>query len=92
MAVCDGYDPDCYGCRLRSKGVAISPAATPSRRNTVAPPTADPAWERGVAGERRPDGSFMPYLNDKGSRLHLKEAGERRREIAAVCVDGLCAQ
>ena len=23
----------------------------------------------------------MPYLNDKGGRIHVKEAGERRHEI-----------
>lgn len=82
MAICDGSCDGCYGCRLRAKGVMVSPAATPNRRNKIAPRTADPAWERGIAGEHRP-GGFMPYLNDKGSPIHVKEAGERRTEIDA---------
>lgn len=70
-----------FACSLRAKGVQVSPAATPNRRNKVPPRKPDPAWERGTAGEHRVDGSFMPYLNDKGSPLHVKEHGERRREI-----------
>ena len=60
----------------------MSPSATPNRRNQVPPRKADPAWERGVAGEHRPGGGFMPYLNDSGTDvMRVKEAGERRREI-----------
>lgn len=81
--MCVHRDDDCWGCRIRAKGVQVSPSATPSRRNTIPPRTADPAWERGLAGERRCDGSFMPYLNEHGSPLHVKEAGERRHEINA---------
>lgn len=85
MATCQ--IPDCtehYACALRAKGFSVSPAATPTRRNRI--PTrhkANPAWERGVAGEHRADGSFMPYLGDGNRKIHVKEAGERRREIDA---------
>jgi hypothetical protein len=85
MAVCETFNPRCYGCRLRQKGVSVSPAATPSRRNTKPSTTFAPrnSWERGVAGEHRPDGSFMPLLDASGQSLGLKEYGERRREVDA---------
>jgi hypothetical protein len=54
-----------YACRLRAKGVQVSPSATPSRvnnRHQPLRPMVDPAWERGVVGETRRDGSFMPVL------------------------------
>lgn len=54
-----------FACRLRSKGVHVSPRATPSRvanrRQGYRPPP-DPAYERGRVGEFRNDGSFMPVL------------------------------
>src|SRR5690606_12926783 len=83
MAVC--REPGCirhYGCVLRAKGIAVAPTATPTRANRVPPRKADPAWERGVAGEYRRDGSFMPYVHPNGSPIHVKEAGERRHELA----------
>lgn len=47
-----------------------------------APPSRpDPAWERGVAGEHRADGSFMPYLNPDLSPIGVKQASEQRHEI-----------
>lgn len=80
--ICSTYDPDCYGCRLRHKGVLVSPAATPTRRNKVPPARANPAWENTTVGEHRPDGSFMPLLSEEGDRvIKVKEYGERRREI-----------
>jgi hypothetical protein len=89
MAVCDV--PGCtehYACSLRAKGVAIASAAIPNRirnkPNRVPPRAANPSWERGIAGERRSDGSFMPYRNDHGSQMGVKEAGERRHEIEAI--------
>jgi hypothetical protein len=80
--ICTEFDPDCYGCQLRQKDVGLSAAAIPSRQNDVRPATpADPSWEKGRAGERRRDGSFMPYLNHAGSPMGIKEYSERRREI-----------
>lgn len=80
----DGHEPPCdcgsYGCDLRAKGVQVSPAATPNRRN-VKPSTtaADPAWERGIPGEHRPGGSFMPYLDvGTGKHLGVKQFSEHR--------------
>jgi hypothetical protein len=84
MAVCSTYDPDCYGCRLRAKGVGIDPAATPTRtRNRVPTQVFAPrnSWEAGVAGEHRPDGSFMPYQGADGYPMGVKEHAERRHEV-----------
>lgn len=58
-------DDGCYACVLRRKGVQVSPAATPSRvKNRAQPhrPLADPSFEKGLVGEHRVDGSFMPVL------------------------------
>lgn len=83
------HPPTCrcssYGCRRRREGLpSLASAATPSRKRHQ--PFRDPervnhnSWERGVSGERRPDGSFMPYL-DGGRRIGVKEFGDRRREL-----------
>lgn len=81
---CPGCD-SCYACRLRAKGFAVAAAAMPNRlanSRRAAPHTADPAWERGIKGERRPDGSFMPYLSPtSGAPLRVKEYGENRRQV-----------
>jgi hypothetical protein len=44
-------------------------------------PMAEPSWERGIAGERRPDGSFMPYLSGDGSPMGVHEAQSRHGDI-----------
>lgn len=86
------HPPDCtcsdsYGCRKRREGFGyVSRSATPSR-TYKSDPTRRPrfnSWEKGVSGEHRPDGSFMPYLNGKGERIHVKEFGENRRKLQAA--------
>lgn len=46
-------------------------------------PVQSPSWEKGIAGEHRPDGSFMPYLSaeQEYAPIGVKEFGERRHEI-----------
>lgn len=84
------HPPDCdcpkYGCTLRRKGIALSSAATPTRtqRRPFRPGPRYNSWERGVAGEHRPDGSFMPYLNESGKKIQLKEFSEHRSEFEAT--------
>lgn len=87
MAICAGCG-DCYACRLRAKDIGIASAVIPNRlANTarrVAPRTPDPAWERGVAGEHRRDGSFMPYLAPGSTReLGVKEFADNRGHYEA---------
>lgn len=76
-------EPGClahYGCRVKAKGIQVAPSATPSRRNDAAPAKANPVWERGRVGERRPDGSWMPYLSPKtGKPMGVKEFAQGRR-------------
>ena len=76
-----------FACRLRAKGVQLSPQATPNRRavrRDPGPRQADPAWERGIVTEDRPGGFKMPLL-EPGTRapLHVKQYGEHRRDIDA---------
>lgn len=74
-----------YGAQLRAKGIQVSPSATPSRfQEGTRRPVADPAWERGIPTEKRPGGTVMPYLNEAGERVRVKEFGVRRHEIEAI--------
>ena len=69
----------CYGCELKAKGITL---VCVNQRNDVAPRRADGnSWEKGRAGEHRADGSFMPYLNDVGSPLPIKDYAENRRSF-----------
>lgn len=86
MAVCDipGCDEH-YACRLRAKGMQLSKAITPTRHSNrpkvLTQHDGDPKWEKGIAGEHRPGGGFMPYLGENREPIRLKEHGERRHEI-----------
>lgn len=76
-----------YGCRLRAKGVAISAQATPTktlrlhRPGGAVKPGEAPSWEKGIAGERMPDGSFSPLLNRDGTPVRSKQMAEKRPVI-----------
>lgn len=71
------HGPECFGCRIQDKGIQFAPSATPSRMNDRPPRSADPAWERGIAGEHRRDGSFMPFIHESTMNpIHLKEWSE----------------
>lgn len=72
---------DCgsYGCSLRAKGVQISPAATPTKARKGKPSEQRyNSWEKGKAGEKRKDGTFMPYLDAKGARIPIKKYSDAR--------------
>jgi hypothetical protein len=82
MTLCD--IPNCeehYGCRLRSKGLQVSPRATPSRHNGRAKKVEPPSWNKGIVYDTRADGSKMPIMKADGSVLRNKEGSERRHEI-----------
>ena len=84
----DGHDPipGCDGCRFKANLPHISNSATPSRhvdRKPVIRPMKEPSWEKGVAGEKRPDGSFMPYINHRGSDIGVKQFAEQRSSLEA---------
>lgn len=74
-----------YGARLRAKGVAVAPSATPSRfhhgrRRKVEAPS----WEKGIVTETRPDGSKMPMLDESLRPIHVKQYAEKRTEYDAT--------
>ena len=37
-----------------------------------------------MAGETRPDGSFMPYLDGQLNEIGVKEMAENRRSLEAI--------
>lgn len=78
----DGCECPLYGCELRRKGVRFSETATGvnQSRRPFRPP-ANCSWEAGVAGETRPDGSRMPYLDESGHKIRIKEYGEKRSKF-----------
>lgn len=78
--ICPGCG-ECFACRLRAKTVAVSPKATPNRtanRRQPIRPVAEPSWEKGVQGEKRADGSFMPYLGSTGKPIRAKAWADNR--------------
>lgn len=56
-------------------GFNLSPAATPSRRNNIAPSTPKNSWEKGIPTDNR----GMPYLDHNGSTIGQKEWGDKWR-------------
>jgi hypothetical protein len=81
----DGCECPLYGCELRRKGVRYSGSATPTARaNRPFRPPVNCSWEAGAAGERRPDGSFMPYLDDRGRKIRVKQWGEERTKLEEI--------
>lgn len=83
------HPPDCdclaYACRLRAKGVQLSPgAATTQRRGKPGSNAEHNGWERGLAGEARRHGTFMPYLDATGKKIPIKQGvtdRSKHREI-----------
>lgn len=43
-----------------------------------------PSWEKGLAGETRVDGSFMPYLNEHREEMGVHEFSNRRRDVESA--------
>ncbi len=79
----DDADTVCVECgEDAAKRILQSPAttaaATPSIKNKVPPPEANPVWERGIKGEHRRDGSFVPYLDSEGKRIGVKKWADNR--------------
>lgn len=67
----------CFACKLDTVSVD---ARMHARRTTryVPPRKADNPWERGVAGEHRVDGSFMPYIDQDYAPIGVKKFAENR--------------
>jgi len=74
----------CFAAKARSVSFGRVPGTGRIQTLKSVPEPDQPSWEKGLAGERRPGGGFMPYLNDEGSPMGIKEGGERRHEIAQI--------
>lgn len=74
-----------YGAELREKGISIAPSATPSqfKHGKIRKPE-QPVWEKTIPTEKRPGGFEMPYINESGNRVRVKEFVKRRHEIADI--------
>ncbi len=86
--IADDPDTVCQDCGEAVKRILQSPAltaaATPSQKNKVPPRQADPAWERGTAGEHRRGGTFVPYVHADGSRIGVKEFADNRTKYERI--------
>lgn len=80
-----GCDCPAYACQLRRKGIRYSGSATPTARARFAfRPPSNCSWEAGKAGERRADGSFMPYLDGNGTPIRMKRLAEERQKLTDI--------
>jgi hypothetical protein len=82
MTICqiDGCEEH-YGCRLRAKGVQVSPKATPSRHNKRKARVEPPSWNKGIVYDDRPGGTKMPVLNPDMTPVRMKQGAEQRHKI-----------
>jgi hypothetical protein len=71
-----------YKAKLQSLAFGKVPGGNRSGK-FVFRPKPNASWEAGVKGETRADGSFMPYLDQHGSPIGVKQWGEKRHEYEA---------
>lgn len=80
--------PNCvehYACRLRSKGLQVSPKAQSTRTLNWRPTkSVPPARNKELMYSERPDGSRMPILKMDGEQLRRKEYDEKRSKIDSI--------
>jgi hypothetical protein len=85
-----GTDPESYGAKLRAKGVQIDAGTAKSTRKGTPDSNARyNGWERGVVGEDRPGGTFMPYLNGHGDSVRNKAFAEGKYDKAKSALAAL---
>ena len=86
--ITDSPDEICQECGEAVKRVhqafALTAAAAPSRQNKVPPPQANPAWEKGIAGEHRRGGTFVPYLDAEGKHIGVKKFADNRTKYERI--------
>jgi len=83
MAVCqiEGCNVH-YGCKLRNKGLNVSPRATMTRTQNWRPTKSVAPKSNGeFVYDVRPDGSKMPILNADGTQLYKRDYNEKRHQI-----------
>ncbi len=81
--MCD--EPECtkhYGCRLRQKGIQVSPKATPHRIKNPVPSKMIPPPRNGqIIYDERPGGFKVPIINNDGTVLRGKQFDDNKRQI-----------
>ena len=87
--IADNPDEVCQDCGEETakrilQSPALTAAAAPSTKNKVPPPQANPVWERGVAGEHRRGGTFVPYLDGEGQRIGVKDFADNRKKYERI--------
>ena len=81
--LCDipGCD-ECYACKLRNKGLQVSPRVEATRTQNWRPtPTTPPSVNKQIMYDERPGGYKMPILRPDGDVLRWKEYTEKRHQV-----------
>ena len=82
-------EPGCvehYACRLRGKGLQVSPRATPTKTLNWRPtPFEPPSINAKIIYDERPDGSKMPLMNPDKTVVRHKQYREHEHKIEAIC-------
>lgn len=66
---------DVDGCvQCHHQSIQLSPAATPTSRNSIAPAKPRNSWEKGQALDRR----GIPYVNKDGTPIGVKDFANNR--------------
>lgn len=76
-------DADSYKAKLKSLSFGSVPGGTRQGRAKLRPKQASNSWEAGVKGERRVDGSFMPYIDQDMNPIRMKQWSENRHAYEA---------
>lgn len=74
----DGTVDGCFGCKIRT--INVDPYAMPSRLHhgpKYMKKAPENSWEKGIARDDR----GMPILKSDGSRMGVKEFGEKRSKL-----------
>lgn len=79
--------PDCdehYACRLRGKGLQVSPRAESTKTQNWRPTKSEPpSRNKQIIYQDRPGGTKMPVLKADGTVLRQREYDEKRHVIDA---------
>lgn len=74
---------DAYREKLRSLSFGRVPGGSRQGKAGLRKPELNNGWERGIKGEHRADGSFMPYIDHNGNPIRMKQWAENRHNYEA---------
>lgn len=73
-----------YREKLRSLAWGRVPGGSRQGNYTLRRNHVHASWENGIKSETRPDGSVMPYLNERGEPIRMKDWSENRHKYEAT--------